>query len=1078
MSKFKIYKASAGSGKTYSLVLEYLKILLQDPNEYKHILAVTFTNDATEEMKTRVLNQLKILVESPEQSNYIDEFKKEGIEDLPFIQKRASEALQNILHDYSNFNICTIDTFFQKILRAFAKDIGLSAAYNLQLDTELAIHEITEKVISTTTDQNKQAKWLMKAAIEKIEEGKNWNIRDELKTLFKETFKEGYQVNEEKIKDSFLDEKRIEQLQERIKKEMDFFEKTMMEISKRCQELVQLYGLDRNSFPYKESSFFAWVLKSGEGVITEPGQRFLDALDNVEKWYSKSTDKALRECILQAYEGGLNDELKKLYAYYGDHVENYNSNLLIKQNLSYFVMFESMVEEMMKYKSENDILFISDTNQFISEVIGNNDESFIFEKAGNYFHHYLIDEFQDTSQLQWKNFKPLISNAVSQGYVSLVVGDVKQSIYRFRNGDWKLLHEQAAKDITHHEIFNLKSNQRSLEQIVKFNNTLYHIAPDITSKIYQNDVGVASAWDPKFKECYAAQEQNVPSKNKGSGGFVKVNLFTDQDEEEEDHSVKTQKLNELVSDIDDALKRGYQPGNIAILVFTKKEAYTVASHLRKYVEENKLQDKINIVTQSSLNIANSHTVRLIVAALKYLVNKKDQVSLSNVFAEYHQHFLHLEEIDFLEAEEHEKIEGFKKTAIIIKSLPLHILIDHIIRLFELEQDPNEHIFIQHFKDALYAYLQKNVDDLSNFMEWWEDSYEKFQVQVPQNEKSLQIITIHKSKGLEFDLVFIPFAEWGLDSSGLKADLLWLDLPSRPTDPETNQAEVKTIPVKYDKKMLNSSFNEEYLETKFYNYLDKLNLLYVATTRAVRELYIYADQPKSFQLKDLKPNIKTIFNHIFQLNFPIEGEEYLQLDSYKNADNDQLIIGEKTKPAIRKVEKEMGVIEASIVSNNIFESLAIRQQSTDLRDEQYVKNDELKQTGILFHDIMAHSSSKEEASQLLKKRLLQRKVSQRDFSRFQHDFEILFNHPWMKEWLKNYISYSEYSFCIQDAILKPDKFFINEKEAIVIDFKTGRSMPEYAHQVASYCKAVTQLFGKPARGYVYYTQTQQFDEIVL
>ena len=1067
MSKFRIYKASAGSGKTFSLVYEYLKILILDPAEYKHILAVTFTNDATEEMKTRVLNQLKLLAENPTGSPYTRRLEDECLLETSIIQKRATSALSHILHDYSNFHISTIDTFFQKILRAFAKDIGLSAAYNLQLDAETAVEEVTEKVIAQTTSQNKQAKWLMNAALEKIEEGKSWNIREELKDLFRQTFKENYQVKEEKIKDSFLNENRIEELQKRIREEMENFEHTLQQIAKDCHALLSAYQLTRSSFSGKDRSFYGWVQKIGEGDMAPPGNAFINAMDHVDKWYTKSGDAAIKETIIQVYDAGLNNLVKKLYTHYTEHISAYHSHQLIRQNLAYFVMFESMVDEMTKYKDEHDILFISDTNQFISEVIGNNDESFIFEKAGNYFHHYLIDEFQDTSQLQWKNFRPLISNAVSQGYTSLVVGDVKQSIYRFRNGDWKLLHEQAGKDITYHEVVHLQENYRSLENIIRFNNTLYQITPGIVANIYTNDTGLESEWEQKFKECYTDQEQQVPEKNKHSGGYIKVNLFTPQQQDEEEHTVLDQKLDELVHDIENALQRGYRPCDMAILVFTKKEAYTAAAHLRKYTEEHQLGDTINIVTQSALNISNSHTVRLLMAALKYLLNRKDEMSLSHVFAEYTRYFLHQTEVDFLQRDTQEKIEEFRKKAWIIKSFPLQLLVDYLIQLFQLDREQNEHIFLQHFKDALIDYLRKNADDLQGFLEWWEESYEKFQVEVPQNEKSLQIITIHKSKGLEFDLVFIPFAEWGLDNSGLKADLLWLDV---------KEEGIGALPVKYDRKMLQSSFHEDYLQTKFYNYLDKLNLLYVATTRAVRELYIYSDQPKSFHIQDLRPNIKTIFSHILQVDLPVEGDQYLHLFAYKNAEGNQLIIGEKTTPVQKHSIEEAEALEAPVVSGNIFENLAIRQQSADLRDGKEVKQETRKQTGILFHEVMANSNTKEEALHRLKKLWLQRIINQEVYERFIEDFEHLFTHPLMQEWLLHYTSYAEYSFCVDGHIIKPDKFFLHEKEVIVIDFKTGQPMPEYAAQVQAYCRAANALFSKPAKGYIFYTQTRQFEPI--
>jgi ATP-dependent helicase/nuclease subunit A len=1068
MSKFKIYKASAGSGKTFSLVYEYLKILIQNPGEYKHILAVTFTNDATEEMKSRVLNQLRLLAQLPENSPYTSRLASECNLHIDQIKKNADESLSNILHDYSNFNISTIDTFFQKILRAFAKDIGLSAAYNLQLDNETAIHEVTEKVIAHTTAHNKQSKWLMKAAIEKIEDGKNWNIREELKALFKETFKEDYQIKEEKIKHSFQNENRVEELQQKIKLEMESFENGLVEFSVKSAAILKKFQLTPGSFPYKEYSFYSWIVKLGEKTIAPPGVRFLNALNNVDNWYAKTADQTLKTSVIQAYEQGLNELLNQAYAFYQTHLKKYNSNQLIKQNLSYFVMFEYMVEEMMHYKSENDVLFITDTNQFINEIIGDNDESFIFEKAGNHFHHYLIDEFQDTSQLQWKNFKPLVSNAVSQGYTSLVVGDVKQSIYRFRNGDWRLLHEQAGAEITYHDVIHLKENYRSLENIILFNNTLYAMAPGIVSDIYQQETGEPTHWAFKFNDCYANQEQLVPEKNKNSGGYIKINQFTQQAASDDDEQkIENRQLNELVVDIDDALKRGYQPNQIAILVFTKKEAFAVASHLRKYVEENNLFHKINIVTQSSLTIGGSHTVRLLTAALRFLINKKDEVSLAFVCMEYQQYFLKNTELDLLNQEVFEKIDQFKKNAILIKSLPLQILLEEVIRFFNLEAEVNEQIFLQHFKDAVFDYLKKNADDLPNFMDWWEESQDKFQVEVPQNEKSLQIITIHKSKGLEFDLVFIPFADWNLDNQGLKSDMLWLDL---------EEEGIKTLPIKYDKKMQESAFNEAYFQTKFYNYLDKLNLLYVATTRAIRELYIYTDLSKNFDPQALKPNIKTIFNRLYATEIWPEGDAYLDVNSLAPNPELPLLIGQKTQPAPAHAQPTMHTLEAGGTAKNIFETLAVHQQATDLRDETETKFEELRQTGILFHQIIAQSQSKNQAVALLNKLFLQKKLSREEHGSLLVDVENLFHHPNILDWFQHYTVYQEYSFCFNNHILQPDMLLVNAHEAIVVDFKTGQPSALYATQVTQYCKAAQAIFNKPVKGYIYYTRTGTFDPI--
>ncbi len=1069
MSKFKIYKASAGSGKTYSLVYEYLKILITNPNEYKHILAVTFTNEATGEMKMRVLKQLKILADTPHESAYLNRLIEECDADDFHVQRRAQESLGNILHDYSNFNISTIDTFFQRILRSFAKDLGISAVYNLQLDKDPAIQEVTEKVIANTNDQNKQSRWLMNAAIEKIEAGKNWNIRHELKELFKQTFKENYQVKEAQIRESFVNEESIEQLNTHLKVQIRTFENTIEKICNQCNIIIQQYGLTRSSFSGKDRSFYGWVNKLASGDYKPAGSTFLKALDHVDGWYTKTTEPPVKESIINAYHTGLNDELKKLHEYYTQNISTYQTNELIKQNLAYFVMLESLDEEMKNYKEENDVIFISDTNQFINEIIGNNDESFIFEKAGNHFHHYLIDEFQDTSHLQWNNFKPLISNAVSQNHTSLVVGDVKQSIYRFRNGDWRLLHEQAGKDIQTHEVIILNENYRSCENVIRFNNTLYKIAPDIIAKIYNNDVKTLNEWSHKFKECYWGQEQMIPQKSVGSGGYVHLHFFEKIKGDDENITNEEQQLEQLEKDIHDALHRGYRPCDIAVLVFTKKQAYAVAAQLRGFVEKNKLGDQLNIVTQSSLTISKAHTVRVLIAALKYLINKKDEVSLGQVYAEYLQYLKGDTNIDFTSRKEGEKMEAFSSSEKLIRSMPLQILVNHLIHLFELEKEGNEHIFLQHFKDAIFDYLKKYPDDLKTFLEWWEESSDKFQVQVPQNEKSLQIITIHKSKGLEFDMVFIPFATWNFDDTGLKADLLWLDV-------EKDNIQ-RTLPVKYDKRMIDTPFMEDYLKNKFYNYLDKLNLLYVATTRAVKELYIYTDKTASSTEENPRASVKTLLNEI--TSSPIEsGDLYVSLSDCMLENSEIMEIGEKTIPGVHESKNNTTSIEVSGIYTNIFNSLSIKKNAVDLRNEQLNKQEEAKHIGNLFHLIVAQSDSLETALHILEKYKIERKINAGLYSVFKTQLEALFDQDLMKELLANYSNYAEYSFCDGKEILKPDKVLVNEKEVIVIDFKTGKPSSKYIDQVKNYARAAHLIFNKPVKGYLYYTINNQFEFVNL
>lgn len=1070
MSIFKIYKASAGSGKTYSLVLEYILILIQNPNEYKHILAVTFTNDATEEMKHRVLNQLHILAQNPWESKYIHDLVKITNTDELHVQLRAAEALQYILHDYSNFNICTIDSFFQRILRAFARDIGLSAGYNLHLETETAIHEVTEKVIANTNPDHKQGKWLLKAAMEKIEDGKNWNFRNELRELFKETFREKFQQKEAQIQFSYKNEKSIEGLIKIAKNEIKEFEENIEKRVEHCNALLFQHQLTRSSFSGKEKSFYGWVNYLQNRDYRTPNPTFINALNNVDKWYAKSASEKDRESIIQIYNAGLNEALNQLYDYYQAHIPQYNSNLLITQNLTQFMIFEAMVEELANYKSENEILFITDTNQFINELIKDNDESFIFEKAGNYFHHYLIDEFQDTSTLQWENFRPLVSNSISQGYTSLVVGDVKQSIYRFRNGDWRLLHEKAGMDITQHEVIPLSLNFRSAENIIKFNNTIYHLLPSIVANVFQHENKITSQWDQKFQECYSGQEQKIPLDKIGSEGYIKLKFFTSEDEEEAiDVSNTTDiRLKELVADVNDALKRGFKPSDLAVLVFTRDQAQSAARSLQEYIEVNQLQSSINIVTQSSLSIANSHAIRLLTSAIGYLVNKRDVIALANVFIEYQLHYHKSHHINVVDFQNHPLIQQFIQEAPLLKSMPLSLLVNELISTFEIGHIDDEYIFIQYFKDAILDYLTKFPDDLTHFFEWWLDVKDKYQVAIPENENSLRILTIHKSKGLQFNLVFIPFADWNLDITGNKTEILWLDI-----NKENHPDSIPTLPVRYEKRMLNSFYMKEYLENKFYNYLDKVNLFYVATTRAITELYIYSTTPKTFSNKDPKPNLKYILNElVLKMDTPTDGD-YIHIPDYKLENTKEYVVGSKRKAVQNTANSGLIYIDTAGSGTNILDQISIKQNAIDLRDDAFVKLQEKREAGILFHQVLSQSNSKTEAIHQCQKLHLRNLISPGRLEKFVGDIKVLYDHPLMISVTQGYKVYAEFSLNINEKILKPDKIYINDNEVIVVDYKTGKPMPEHHDQVKEYCQAAKSVFKKPSTGYIYYTMSQEF-----
>ncbi|HLP05513.1 MAG TPA: UvrD-helicase domain-containing protein, partial [Paludibacter sp.] len=477
-----IYRASAGSGKTHRLTKEYIHLLFDPKKERGHrrILAVTFTNKATDEMKTRILKELHLLAQG-EPSDYRAGLSERFKMDREAVNSHARHVLVGILHDYTSFSISTIDRFFQQVIRSFARDIGVHGGYNLELDNKQTLDQSVDNLfMDLSKEENKQLlQWLTSYAEERIERAESWNMRGNIMELGQEIFKENYQHKAEDTNRKLHEREFLSGYRKKLLAIQKSFEGNIKQTASQALSIMAAHGLSHEHFSYQTTTTFEKLLKGK----FEIGKRFAAYGEDVGNCYTKAVakDLSLKSAIEAAYQNGLQACVLKIVELLNVDIVEYNSANLVLKNISTLGILSDLAMQVKNLTDEQNSMLITDSNMLLNRIIDNSDAPFVYEKTGIQIENFMIDEFQDTSTLQWKNFHPLLANSLSENRFNLVVGDVKQSIYRWRNSDWKLLDEQILADFRSDDLHeeNLDTNWRSDRNIVEFNNSFFAMAANI-----------------------------------------------------------------------------------------------------------------------------------------------------------------------------------------------------------------------------------------------------------------------------------------------------------------------------------------------------------------------------------------------------------------------------------------------------------------------------------------------------------------------------------------------------------------------------------------------------------------------
>ena len=578
MSQLKVYKASAGSGKTLRLTIEYMKLALTNESNYRHILAVTFTNKATAEMKSRIIGEMYKLAKGIP-SVYMDILTKElGWQPMQ-VQQQAQLVLKRILHDYSRFSISTIDSFFQRVIKAFNRELGINAAYNVELDEKSILEEAADRMIHSVEEDPKLLEWLEAFASDKIREGMGWNLKKDILRLGNEIYNETFKSLNDSLYEKLNDKKFLREYREKLTKIIVQYENKLKSLGQEGLNVMALEGLSVDDFKGKGRGV-ATVFQKMKDLNTDFSNTILEAANDPSAWVTATVKEPLKSKITVIAETKLMPKLQEAILLIETQKRNYiTARLIVNQlyTLGILVDLRKTVKELCREKG---IVLISDSGHLLKDVIADSETPFVYEKTGSVYSHFMIDEFQDTSGLQWNNFRPLIGNSLSENNLSMVVGDVKQAIYRWRSGDWRLLAGKLGESFPAFGLQNevLDSNWRSHGKIIRFNNTIFRLAPQLLQQNIEEELSAAGIDENPVSftipEVYADSVQQVSNPKVADLGYVRVRFLEDKKELKESNNSMI--LSELVESVKNLQDKGVKANEMAILVRLKSEASEIS----------------------------------------------------------------------------------------------------------------------------------------------------------------------------------------------------------------------------------------------------------------------------------------------------------------------------------------------------------------------------------------------------------------------------------------------------------------------------------------------------------------------
>jgi ATP-dependent helicase/nuclease subunit A len=1053
-----IYSASAGSGKTYRLTEIYLSAILKSKYNYRKILAVTFTNKATAEMKSRILDHLSRLA-GGEESEYLSVLLETTGKNEELIRSEAKEILNSILHDFSRFSVSTIDSFFQKVLRSFTREIGIHSGYNVELDHTVILSNAIDEMIESASEDKQLRDWLLSYTRSNIEDEKSWDLKKGITILSEELFKEKFKLlsHEERLK---LEDKNILLAYiNKIRSIIHAFENQLTNLGKNAEGIFSKYNLTEDLFYQKAKGVPSFVKALAAGNIKDPNSYVRETQGDPPKWTTGKISPQLEEAV----NNGLGDVLKEAIIYFDNNISGYRSAKCVLANIFELGILSDVLHKVHQITTNENLFLLSDTGELLNLITREDQAPFIYEKIGNRFENFMIDEFQDTSIIQWKNFKPLIENSMAEGFDNLVVGDIKQSIYRWRNSDWRILGTVLQNMVDDKRIFSvpLDTNWRSRSNLLKFNNTLFTIIPEQTDKNFEDE-----SMPQSFRKLYSQAVQKDPG-NK-DGGYVRIE-FIDNDKEEDWRPVVLEKLPTIVESLQD---KGYKASDIGIIVRTGNEGAQVLERLISYSEScdktRKLKYNYNAISNDSLLLSKSPVIIFIISVISVINDPPDQISraimlrfflLSTGREGAEQVSLRSDRLSEISKEYFP--EGFEDLLDRVRQMPLFEATENIIKFFGLGDYFPNIPFLNSFQDYVVNFAGSKNSDFQSFLDWWEESGNKKSVILPGNQDAIRILTIHKSKGLEFKVVILPFLAWNLDHLNLKQPVLWVKPSSEPFN------ELGIVPVKYGKDLEDTIFEEDYKEEKYSVYLDSINLLYVAFTRAKDVIYGFStSQPK-------KDNIAGALLNAISMTPDQRPRDEFSLHLFYDIPTRVFEYGKVPDNESDKTEKEI-LISLEYKVSQTLGSLKLK-----LHGENYFSSEgesvrKRINYGKLMHEIFEGINAPPDISSAVRKLVLEGKLSVEESVEIEKRVNQIIKNPRVAGWFEqgNTVLREAGILLPTGFTRRPDRVIFKDGKTIIIDFKFGEENPHYPVQIDQYRHLLEDMGYKDIEGYIWYVDNNK------
>lgn len=1108
-----VYRASAGSGKTFTLAVEYISLLVKDPENYQHILAVTFTNKATQEMKMRILSQLYGIANSLQSSQqYFNKVKEKTNMPDAVIRNNARAALTLLIHRYNNFRILTIDAFFQQVLRNLAHELGQTANLRVDLNNE----EITEKAVDQMIESLEKGQpvlqWISTYINNSIEDDNGWNIIGKIKTFGTNIFKDFYKAHEANLKEQLSNADDFKVYETTLRKRRNDIRKTFNSKARSILNEIKNANLDIPS-NYR-SGLYKYLTDSAIAPLTNKPLKagVLKANESPQNWTSSKCAKADKQQIQTLAAEVLSAQLSELIAYNNDNWNEFQSIQLTLSHLSELRLLHAIADAVDNLTKDTNRFMLSNTQALLKELIADSDTPFIFERIGARLKHVMIDEFQDTSTIQWQNFQVLLANCMAQELSqNLIVGDIKQSVYRWRQGDWGILNN-IEKSFAHQKIRleTLDYNYRSEKRIIDFNNAFWEQCVANTAKeVAQDDAEKAEIVQKAYED--VAQKTHKTTEN----GFVKISLYPSK-------SMKEAVLEELIETIKELFNNGYGGKNqskIAILVRSKSNIQDIVNALLQ-----SFGNEINIVSDEAFRLDASLSVNIIVSAMHLLTHPDDVLTRGKLVKLYNQEVLKkpLTDTDLLvsinesnnidtkniDKKERRKLATEQQMAKLnsqlppeyvanrelLLGLPIVDLVDKLFMLFGLDQLEGQSSYICTLYDTLNDFLKDHTADIDDFINEWENSLSSKTIQSDEIE-GIRIMTIHKSKGLEFDNVIIPFCNWEMEKKGT----LWCETKNKPAP----YNKLPLLPIDFSRdKLIGTVFEDDYKEEHFQNIVDNLNLLYVAFTRASKNLFVFGLRQGKTTLDNIAKGTPP-GNRSYAIELALrQVSEQLQGSLLSFPDDIGSEIHFEYGTLVPEThEKEHAVADnpflikpdKHIVSIATYPQAATFKQSN--KSIEFVKGEDVDPSdrtryikiGNVLHQLFSTIYTTADIPTRLNE-LEQQGIIYNDeitSAQLRTRIEDAITNPQVQEWFsKRWQLYNECTILEYNKDTnemeehRPDRVMTDGKEFVVVDFKFGKEREEYKKQVQQYMEILIRMGHKKVSGYLWYVVKNNVVEVKI